>query len=205
MSLHDRLKTELQSMEAEGIISPVDYPTDWINNMQIVEKSDGSLRICLDPKPLNACIKREHFLIPKSEDLLSRMSGKRVFTVLDLRHGFWQMELDRKSSDLTTFMTPFGRFRWNRLPFGISSAPELFQKRMVQLFGDIPGVEVYFDDVAIAGDSLEEHDQILAIVLERARKNNISLTQLKRNIEVGASSSWVMLFLTAKFDQINRT
>ncbi|XP_058828239.1 uncharacterized protein K02A2.6-like [Topomyia yanbarensis] len=179
MSLHERLKTELGTMEAQGIISPVDYPTDWVNNMQIVEKPNGTLRICLDPKPLNACIKREHYLIPKSEDLLSRMSGKRVFTVLDLRNGFWHMELDRQSSDLTTFMTPFGRFRWNRLPFGISSAPELFQKRMVQLFGDIPGVEVYFDDVAIAAKNLEEHDKTLAIVLERARKNNIKFNSVK--------------------------
>ncbi|XP_058827881.1 uncharacterized protein K02A2.6-like [Topomyia yanbarensis] len=179
MSLHERLKTEPGTMEAQGIISPVDYPTDWVNNMQIVEKPNGTLRICLDPKRLNACIKREHYLIPKSEDLLSRMSGKRVFTVLDLRNGFWHMELDRQSSDLTTFMTPFGRFRWNRLPFGISSAPELFQKRMVQLFGDIPGVEVYFDDVAIAVKNLEEHDKTLAIVLERARKNNIKFNSVK--------------------------
>lgn len=179
MTLYERLKIELESMEAQGIISPVDYPTDWVNNMQIVEKPNGSLRICLDPKPLNACIKREHFLIPKFEDLLSRMSGKRVFTVLDLRNGFWQMELDRRSSDLTTFMTPFGRYRWNRLPFGISSAPELFQKRMVQLFGDIPGVEVYFDDVAIAAENFEEHDKTLAIVLERARKNNIKFNSIK--------------------------
>uniref|UniRef100_A0AAG5DRL5 CCHC-type domain-containing protein n=1 Tax=Anopheles atroparvus TaxID=41427 RepID=A0AAG5DRL5_ANOAO len=75
ISLHNRLKEELKAMETQGIISTVDYPTDWVNNMQIVEKPNGSLRICLDPKPLNACIKREHFLIPKSEDLVSRMAG----------------------------------------------------------------------------------------------------------------------------------
>ena len=74
-------------------------------------KPNGALRICLDPKPLNECIKREHFLIPKSEDLLSRMTGKKIFTVLDLKNGIWQLKLDRKSSDLTTFMTPYGRFR----------------------------------------------------------------------------------------------
>ncbi|XP_055590166.1 uncharacterized protein K02A2.6-like [Uranotaenia lowii] len=179
MSLHERLKVDLNSMVQANIITPVDYPTDWVNNMQIVEKPNGSLRICLDPKPLNACIKREHFLIPKGEDILCRMSGKQIFTVLDLQNGFWQMELDRKSSDLTTFMTPFGRFRWNRVPFGISSAPEMFQKRMVQLFGDIPGVEVYFDDILIAGSDFTEHDCILTIVLERARDNNIRFNSSK--------------------------
>uniref|UniRef100_A0A182XPW2 Reverse transcriptase domain-containing protein n=1 Tax=Anopheles quadriannulatus TaxID=34691 RepID=A0A182XPW2_ANOQN len=108
ISLHSRLKDELKNMESLGIISSVEYPTDWVNNMQIVEKPNGALRICLDPKPLNECIKREHFLIPKSEDLLSRMTGKKIFTVLDLKNGFWQLKLDRKSSDLTTFMTPYG-------------------------------------------------------------------------------------------------
>lgn len=185
LSLHDRLKVELSAMVEQNIISPVDYPTDWVNNMQIVEKPNGSLRICLDPKPLNACIKREHFLIPKSEDILSRLSGKRVFTVLDLRNGFWQMELDRSSSDLTTFMTPFGRFRWNRVPFGISNAPEMFQKRTVKIFGDIPGVEVYFDDVLIAGTDFNDHDTILTLVLERARINNIKFNPSKTQYRSG--------------------
>lgn len=178
-ALHDPLRSELQEMEAQGIISPVDYPTDWVSNMQIVEKPNGKLRICLDPKPLNRCIKREHFLIPTQEDLFSRLSGKRVFSVLDLSNGFWQMELDKKSSDLTTFMTPFGRFRWNRVPFGLNNAPEMFQRRMVQIFGDIDGVEIYFDDLAIAGVDEADHDRILAIVLDRARQYNVKFNPNK--------------------------
>lgn len=173
LALHDRLGNELKEMEEKGIISRVDYPTDWISNMQLVEKSNGTLRICIDPKPLNKCIKREHFLIPTQQDLFSRLAGKRVFTVLDLSSGFWQMELDRKSSDLTTFMTPFGRYRWNRVPFGLNNAPEMFQRKMVQIFGDIPGVEIYFDDVAITGANEDEHDRTLALVIERARLNNV--------------------------------
>ncbi|XP_018397777.1 PREDICTED: uncharacterized protein K02A2.6-like [Cyphomyrmex costatus] len=155
----------------QGIISTVDYPTDWVNNMQLVETPDGSLRICLDPKALNACIKREHFLIPTTEDIIGQLSGKSIFTILDLSNGFWQLELDRKSSDLTTFMTPFGRYRWNRVSFGISSAPEMFQRKMVQIFGDIPGVQIYFDDLAITGLCLAEHDRALTTVLDGARKN----------------------------------
>ena len=82
--------------------------------------------------------------------------------------GFWQMEL--ASSDLTTFMTPFGRFRWNRVPFGLNNAPEMFKRKMVQIFGDIMGVEIYFDDMAIAGENEDEHDIILSQVMKRARK-----------------------------------
>lgn len=179
LSLQDRLRDQLNEMVAQGIISSVDYPTDWVNNIQIVEKPNGSLRICLDPKPLNACIKREHFLIPKIEDIMSNLTNKKVFTVLDLRNGFWQMELDRQSSDLTTFMTPFGRYKWNRVPFGINSAPEMFQKKMVQIFGDIPGVEVYFDDLTISGKDFEEHDRTLRLVMERASKYNIRFNDSK--------------------------
>lgn len=98
--------------------------------------------------------------------------------MLDLKNGFWQLQLDRNSSDLTTFMTPFGRYRWNRVPFGINSAPELYMKAMVRIFGDIPDVEVYFDDIFISGSTIKEHDTTMELVLRRARENNI-----KFNIE----------------------
>lgn len=172
-SILGTLKKELKQMEREGIISPVSYPTSWVNNLQLVEKSNGKLRLCLDPKPLNKAIKREHFLIPTIEDFTTQMVGKKHFTVLDLSKGFWQMELDKNSSDLTTFMTPFGRYRFNRVPFGINSAPEMFQRNMVQIFGDLPNVLVYFDDIIVMGNTLEEHDVTLSNVLERARINGV--------------------------------
>lgn len=178
-SLIEPLKKEIDQMVASGILSPVDYPTDWVNNLQIVEKPNGKLRICLDPKPLNKCIRREHFLIPTSEDLISRLSGQNVFTVLDCSNGFWQMELDDESADLTTFMTPFGRFRWNRVPFGLNNAPELFQKRMVKTFGDIHGVEVYFDDILVGGPDEAAHDEALSKVIERARESNVRFNEGK--------------------------
>lgn len=178
-SLVEPLKREIDDMVANGILSPVDYPTDWVNNLQIVEKPNGKLRICLDPKPLNKCIKREHFLIPTSEDLIGRLSGQSVFTVMDCSNGFWQMELDNESADLTTFMTPFGRFRWNRVPFGLNNAPELFQKRMVRIFGDIHGVEVYFDDILVGGANETAHDEALSKVMERARENNVKFNETK--------------------------
>lgn len=93
------------------------------------------------------------------EDLVSRLTGQNV---LDCSNGFWQMELDDGSADLTTFMTPFGRFRWNRVPFGLNNAPELFQKRMVKIFGDIHGVEVYFDHIFVGGADEAAHDEALS-------------------------------------------
>ena len=178
-SLVDRLKLELNKMESDGIISAVEYPTDWVNNIQIVEKANKTLRICLDPKPLNECIKREHFLIPTAEDLFSKISNKNIFTVLDLKSGFWQMELDKSSSDLTTFMTPFGRYKFHRVPFGLNCAPEIFQREMVKHFGDIPGLIIYFDDICIVANDEKEHDEILLAVINRARAHNVRFNAKK--------------------------
>lgn len=178
-ALTDRLKSELEKMVRDEIISPVDYPTDWVNNLQIVEKPNGRLRVCLDPKPLNACIKREHYLIPTIEDLTSGLAKASVFTVIDLTSGFWHMSLDKDTSDLTTFMTPFGRYKFNRLPFGLNCAPEMFQRTMVQIFGDIPGVCIYFDDILIFANDFESHDKILKLVVDRAREHNVKFNSEK--------------------------
>lgn len=173
IALLDKLKLELLKMEQEGIISRVDYPTDWVNNLQIVEKPNGKIRICLDPKPLNACIKREHFLIPTIDDMISNLGSKKIFSVLDLSSGFWHMELDEVSSNLTTFMTPMGRYKFNRAPFGLSCCPEIFQKKMLQIFGNIKGVMVYFDDIAICAENVSDHDSIMESIIKCARENNI--------------------------------
>lgn len=179
LHLVNKLKDELKEMVNKGVISPVDYPTEWVNNLQVVEKLYGKLRICIDPRALNECIQREHYLIPTIEDLTVGLVGKKIFSVLDLTHGFWQLELDEESSLLTTFMSPFGRFKFNRVPFGISCIPELFQKKMVQIFGDIDGVTIYFDDFCIAGEDEASHDRTMAEVLRRAMENNITFNAQK--------------------------
>lgn len=180
LALLDKLKIELDQMEQDGIISSVDYPTDWVNNLQVIERPNGGrLRICLDPKPLNACIKREHFLIPTIDDFTSKLANKTIFTVLDLSSAFWHMELDEKSSRLTTFMTPFGRYKFNRVAYGLNCAPEMFQRKMIQIFGDLQGVLIYFDDIIIFAINEIEHDKILEKVIERARQNNIKFNPEK--------------------------
>ena len=85
-------------------------------------KKNGSLRLCLDPRDLNKAIKREHHRIPTPEDVASRLSGKRVFSVIDMKDGYWQVKLDEESAHLCTFNSPFGRYRFKRMPFGIKSA-----------------------------------------------------------------------------------
>lgn len=145
----------------------------------IVEKPDKSLRLCIDPKPLNKYICREHYSIPTSNDITSQLTGKCIFSVIDMKDGFWQLQLDDESADLCTFNSPFGRYRFNRVPFGISSAPELFQRKSYEIFGDIPGVEIYFDDLIIGGVDEKSHDIALKEVLDRARINNVKFNWKK--------------------------
>ena len=173
------LKTALESLEQQGVIAPVDRPTDWVHNLVITEKKSGSLRICLDPKPLNKAIKRERHSIPTVEDVLYRFNGKKIFTVVDMRDSYWHVKLDEPSSYLCTFHTPWGRKRFLRMPFGISSASEIMQKRNEHTFDDISGVHVIADDIIIAANDEREHDSILLKVLQRARECNIKFNLQK--------------------------
>ncbi|GBM72932.1 Uncharacterized protein K02A2.6 [Araneus ventricosus] len=156
----------------------------WVSNLVVVEKNDGSIRLCLDPKDLNKVIKRDYVLIPKIEELVPKLTNKKVFSVLDLKDGFFQIELDDKSSDLCTFSSPFGCYKFLRLPMGLSCAPEIFQKRNEANFSDISGVLVYFDDLLIAGDTIEQHDEILGKVIKRAQELNIEFNQNKIQLKV---------------------
>lgn len=160
-------------LEGRNIISKVEYPTEWVNNMVIVEKPNGQIRVCLDPRHLNNSIKKEQFPIPTSDEISSILMGKSLFTVLDMKDGFLQIKLDKFSSDLCCFITPFGKYKWNRLPFGLSVSPEVFQRVNTKMFGDIPNVGIYFDDVIICGKNTEEHDEALEKVVDRARKFNV--------------------------------
>ena len=93
--------------------------------------------MCLDPRLLNAAIKREHYQLPTIEDITTRLSGAKYFSKLDANPGYWQIPLDETSQLPTTFNSPFGRYCFRRMPFGIKSAQEVFQKRMSQQFGDL--------------------------------------------------------------------
>ena len=151
-----------------------------MNSLVVIEKPKSKkLRVCLDPRPLNNAIRREHFQLPTLEDITTRLSGARVFTKLDANHGYWQIPLSEESQLLTTFNSAFGRYCFIRMPFGIKSAQEVFQKRMSQLLGDLPGVETDIDDILVWGTNQEEHDSRLTAVLKRCEEINLTLNKDK--------------------------
>ena len=121
IALKKKLKSELDRMEKLGCIRKVEEPADWVNGMVLVEKPNKSLRVCLDPRPLNEGIKRQHLQLPTKEEMLSKLTGAKYFTKLDASSGYWQIKVDDESAGLLTFATPFGRYQFLRLPFGIHS------------------------------------------------------------------------------------
>lgn len=167
LPLRDKVRAELTRMENQGVIPKVTKPSTWCAGMVVVPKKSGAVRICVDFRPLNESILREVHPLPTVDEILSQFAGAKVFTKLDANSGFWQIPLEENSKELTTFITPFGRFRFNKLPFCISSAPEHFQRHMTELLEGLEGVVVLVDDILVYGKTKQEHDQRLHAVLQR--------------------------------------
>jgi hypothetical protein len=125
LALKEQIKEELQRMEDAGVIVKQTEPTYWVNSMVTVIKPE-KIRVCIDPRDLNRAIKRGHYPMKTIEEVVAGMPEAKVFSMLDATSGYWQMKLNEQSSKLCTFNTPFGRYRFTRLPFGIKSAPEVF-------------------------------------------------------------------------------
>jgi len=154
-------QTELQHMEALGVISRVKELTAWCAAMVVVPKASGAVRICVDMKPLNENVLCETHPMPKVYITLAQLTGATMFSKLDANSGFWQIPLAKESRHLNTFITPYGRFCFNKLPFGISSAPEVFQRQMSDILSNLPGVLCHIDDIVVFGSTPEEHDSRL--------------------------------------------
>ena len=125
-ALRKPLKDHLDEPEEQEIIQKVIEPTEWVSSVVVNKNSNGKIRLCLDPQPLNNDLKRCHYPIPTIEEVLPDLTNAKVSSKVDCRSGYWQIKLEHVSSMLTTFNTPFGRYRWTRMPFGISPAGEIF-------------------------------------------------------------------------------
>ena len=147
VSVRDQFQVELERLETLGVITLVEEPTECVSQIVVAMKKSGALRVCIDPKPLNEALKRERYQIPVIDDLLPDLSEARVFSKVDLASAFWHLELNEESSKLTTFSTPYGRFRWLRLPFGLNVSSEIFRKRLNQELLGLEGVRYIADDI----------------------------------------------------------
>lgn len=190
LAIKDKLKQELDRLEQLEIIKPVNTPTDWISSLVIAPTSIGRIRLCIDPRPLNQALKRNHYPTPLIEDILPDLGKARIFSVVDVRDGFWHVVMDEKSSYLTTFSTPWGRYRWLRMPFGISPAPEEFQRRMEEALEGLDGFKPIHDDILIYGcrdndkEAHDDHDRKLETMIQRCLEKSIKLNKEKMKLKV---------------------
>ena len=157
-ALKDELKEELNRYVEQGILTPLEEPALWVSSSAVATKKSGAQRVCIDPRPLNEALKRETYQIPILDEILPELSQAKVFSTVDLRSGYWHCVLDHESSLLTTFSTPFGRYRWCRLPFGLSVSSEIFQKRVNQALEGLSGVLDIADDILVYGVGNNEQE-----------------------------------------------
>ena len=181
-ALRNKVKNELDRLEKMRVIQKVTEPTEWVNSLVVVEKPNKDVRLCLDPRELNKSILREHFPMKTVEEVAAKVKNAKIYSVLDASNGYWQIKITRDSQTYTTFNSPFGRYKYLRLPFGIKSSSEVFQRAVSQILENIEGCEVIADDILIWGKDKKEHNERLCAVLDRIKQANMKLNKSKCKI-----------------------
>ncbi len=180
-AMKEKVDADLDRLEKNGAIEKIPF-ADWAAPAVIVLKPSGEVRVCGDYKvTVNPYVKVEQYPIPRQEELFSALNGGKRFTQLDLAEAYLQVELDEESQKLLSINTHKGLFKYKRLPFGVSSAPAIFQKIMDQVVQGLTGVACYLDDIIVTGRTEEEHLKNLRAVLERLKKFGFRLKRRKCN------------------------
>ena len=184
-ALRTKLEAHIDELIEADIIEKVSGPVSWASPVVIVPKNDGKIRLCVDMRQANQAIVRHNYPVPTIDELLLNMNGSKVFSKIDLKSGFHQFVLAENSRDITTFNTHLGLYRYKRLMFGISSAPEIYQSMVADIIRGIPGVTNLADDIVIHGKTREEHDSRLVRALDCLEKSGMTLNE--RKCSFGAS------------------
>ena len=178
-ALREQIQAELNRLEASGIIEKVQF-SDWATPIVPIPKKDGSLRICGDYKvTVNKVINQDEYPIPRLEDLTSKLAGGVKFTSIDFSHAYTQLQLESDSKNFTTINTHCGLFRYLRLPFGISSCPQIFQRTIEHLFKDIPFCAIYFDNMIVSGIDDKDHYKNLNDVFQIISEKGLTVKKEK--------------------------
>jgi len=177
-AMRPKAEEEIQRLLEQDIIEPVQGPTPWVSPVVVVPKASG-VRLCVDMRRANEAIVRERHPIPTVDEVLEELNQSTVFSKLDLRLGFHQLELREDSRPITTFITHLGLFRYKRLFFDVNSAPELYQHVIRQVLQDCPGASNIADDIVVHGRGREEHDKRLVSVFRKLADAGLTLNRDK--------------------------
>ena len=182
--LQNMFRKEVDAMVELGVLIPVSEPTDWVNSIVLSETTNDKgevtkIRVCLDPRDLNKAIKREHYYTKTIDEVVTQLSGAKFLSVVDAKKGYWHVPLDEASSYLTTFNTPFGRYRFTRIPFGLVVSQDVFQKHLDSSLEGLKGVTGIADDTFVYGATEEEHDANMVNLMIRSRERGIKFNKDK--------------------------
>ena len=178
-ALRGKVEHELSRLEKARVIESIQF-SKWAAPIVPVLKQDGSIRICGDYKvTVNRAARTDCFPLPRIDDLFASLAGGKAFSKLDLAHAYQQLQLDEESKKLVTINTHKGWFRYNRLPFGVSAAPAIFQRTIEGILQGIPKVCVYLDDILVTGRTEDEHLKNLDKVLNRLEEAGMRLKRSK--------------------------
>ena len=178
-AMKGKVESEIDRLVGEGILKPVEF-SEWAAPIVPVLKPDNTIRLCGDYKvTVNQVSHLEQYPLPSLEDISAKLAGGKKFTKLDMSHAYQQLLLDEESSKYVTINTHRGLFTYSRLPYGVSSAPAIFQRTVESLLRDIPGVAVYMDDIILTGTNDVEHLETLDLVLTKLEESGLRLKQAK--------------------------
>ena len=166
--MYDEVKTHLQEMLDLGAIRPSNSP--WDSAIVLVRKKDGRLRFCIDLRKLNNRMVKDAYSLPRIESILDSLGGAQIFSTLDLKAGYWQVEMAEECKAYTAFTCgPLGFYECDTMPFGATNAPATFQRLMHDCLGELNmnWCIIYLDDIIIFSDTKEEHLKRLEAVFQK--------------------------------------
>ena len=178
-NLRGKIRDKTTELLNLGIVEPVEGPVPWVNPVVIVLKNNGETRLCVDTRQANQAIMRSRYPIPTVDEVLHTMNGSKVFSKLDLKWGYHQLELGSESREITNFATPDGFFRYKRLLFGVCSASEQYQHEIASALAGIEGVQNISDDIVLHGPDTETHNRRLRQTTERLQECGLTLNAEK--------------------------
>ncbi|KAM7315026.1 retrovirus-related Pol polyprotein from transposon 17.6 [Ixodes scapularis] len=151
------IQKQVQEMLDDDIVQPSSSP--WASPVVLVKKKDRTLRFCVDYRRLNALTKKDVYPLPRIDDTLDRLRHARYFSSMDLKTGYWQIEVDERDREKTAFVTPDGLYEFKVMPFGLSTAPAMFQRVMDTVLSGLKWQSclVYLDDAAVFASDFDEH------------------------------------------------
>ena len=179
-SQYEAVRKHLQEMLDIGAIRPSDSP--WCSAVVLVKKKSGELRFCIDLRKLNLRTIKDAYSLPRIDETLERLKGSCIFSSLDLKSGYWQVEIEEESKQYTAFtLGPLGFFECNRMPFGATNAPATFQRLMESCLGDLNlnWCIIYLDDVVVFASSVKEHLERLEGVFQKLKTAGLKLKPTK--------------------------